>query len=131
MFFIVQNLQGVSMSKLLVNEYPLIVLPTLAAKIGLNEAIMLQQIHYWINLPKAIEKHGRRWHYDKYENWQLQFPFWSLSTIKRISKRLRELKVVIAKPLGSKSTDQTLWYTIDYKELTKIELTITCAKVCE
>ena len=35
------------MSKLLINEHPLQVLPSLATKIGLNEAIVLQQIHYW------------------------------------------------------------------------------------
>lgn len=114
------------MSRLLVNEYPLLVAPTLAAKIGLNEAIMLQQIHFWINLPKAIQKEGRRWHYDTYDNWAIQFPFWSLSTINRISKSLRDNKLIIAKALSSNKSDQTLWYTVDYEELKKIELTIAC-----
>ncbi len=118
------------MSKLLVNEYPLIVLPTLAARIGLNEAIMLQQIHYWISSHKAIEKDGRKWHFDKYANWQFQFPFWSIMTIRRIAKSLRDNKLVIAKPLSANKSDQTLWYTVDYEELHKIELSIVCAQVC-
>lgn len=112
------------MSKLLVNEYPLIVLPTLAAKIGLNEAIMLQQIHFWISLPKAIEKEGRKWHYDSYDNWLIQFPFWCVRTIKTISASLREDGLVIAKAFNAHKHDQTLWYTIDYEALKKIELTI-------
>ena len=37
------------MSRLLINENPLQVLPTLAVKIGLNEAMILQQMHYWLN----------------------------------------------------------------------------------
>ena len=118
-------------SKLLVNESLLTFQPTLAAKIGLNEAIMLQQIQYWIKHPKAIEKEGRRWHYDTYGSWQIQFPFWSIITIKRISKSLRNMKVVIAKPMSSNKSDQTLWYTIDYDELYKIELNVICVKVCE
>ena len=36
-------------SKLLIDEPPLQVLPSLALKIGLNEAIILQQVHYWLN----------------------------------------------------------------------------------
>ena len=116
-------------SKLLVNEYPLVVLPTLAAKIGLNEAIMLQQIQYWISHPKAIQKKGRPWHYDTYGKWQLQFPFWSIMTIRRVAGNLRKMKLVIAEPLSSNKSDQTLWYTIDYEELNKIELTMICAQL--
>ena len=36
------------MSKLLINEQPLQVLPSLAEAIGLNQAIALQQVHYWL-----------------------------------------------------------------------------------
>ena len=40
--------KGKKMNKLLLNEPPLMILPTLASNIGLNEAIFLQQLHYWI-----------------------------------------------------------------------------------
>ncbi len=36
------------MSKLLINENPIMIIPSLALKMGLNEAVVLQQIHYWI-----------------------------------------------------------------------------------
>lgn len=119
------------MSKLLVNEHPLIVLPTLAAKIGLKKAIMLQQIHFWITLPKAIEKEGRKWHYDTHASWLIQFPFWSLKTIKRLTISLREDKLIIAKAFNAYKHDQTLWYTIDYDELLKIELAQTLCTIDE
>ena len=35
-------------SRLLIDEYPLVVQPSLAALVGINEAIILQQIHYWL-----------------------------------------------------------------------------------
>jgi len=35
-------------SSLLIAVPPLIVLPTLATLVGLNEAIFLQQLHYWL-----------------------------------------------------------------------------------
>lgn len=114
------------MSRLLVNEYPLLVAPTLAAKIGLNEAIMLQQIHFWIIHPKSVKKNGRSWHYETYDKWLLQFPFWSLSTVKRISKSLCDKKLVIAEALSSNKSDRTLWYTVNYEQLNKIELTVIC-----
>ena len=48
---------------LLLNENPLIVMPTLAAHIGLNEAIILQQVHYWLLKSDKLE-YGRKWTYN-------------------------------------------------------------------
>lgn len=49
------------MSKLLIEEPPLQVLPSLAVTIGLNEAIIIQQIHYWLRDSRnGIEHEGRR-----------------------------------------------------------------------
>lgn len=44
----------VLMSKLLIDDYPIQVLPKLAKVIGLNEAIILQQLHYWLNSKMTI-----------------------------------------------------------------------------
>ena len=49
------------MSRLLIDEPPLQVLPSLAREIGLNEAIMLQQIHYWL-LKSGNEFEGAKRH---------------------------------------------------------------------
>ncbi|WLF74824.1 hypothetical protein Q3V38_08385 [Limosilactobacillus fermentum] len=45
---------------LLIEEPPLQVLPSLAKSIGLNEAIVLQQIHYWIRKSNNL-KDGHKW----------------------------------------------------------------------
>ena len=48
------------MSNLLLNEVPLMCQPSLATKIGLNEAIFIQQLHYWLNRStNYIDKIGR------------------------------------------------------------------------
>lgn len=112
------------MSKLLINEHPLEVLPGLATAIGLNEAIMLQQIHYWIIHPKAQERDGRKWHYDTYEAWQGQFPFWSIPTIKRTAQNLEKINLVVSKQFGKLKGDKTKWYSINYINLEKMELKI-------
>ena len=114
------------MSNLLINEPPLQVLPTLAAEIGLNEAIVLQQIHYWISNPKVGKEHdGQRWIYNSVREWQdTNFPFWSEATIKRALHNLREMGLVLAENLNASTYDRTLWYTIDYRHLVKLESSI-------
>ena len=38
------------MKTVLLDEAPLLILPPLAMAVGSNEAIMLQQVHYWLAL---------------------------------------------------------------------------------
>jgi len=47
-------------SSLLINESPLQVLPSLAVLVGLNEAIVLQQTHYWIKMGLQLHKRMAR-----------------------------------------------------------------------
>lgn len=44
------------MSKLLINEPPLQVLPSFAQNIGLHEVIILQQVHYWVDMNQKADK---------------------------------------------------------------------------
>ena len=68
------------MSKLLMNEVPLMVQPSLAVKIGLNEALFLHQLHYWLDRSNKVVE-GKRWVYNTVEEWHEQFPFWSVRTL--------------------------------------------------
>ena len=100
------------MSKLLIDEYPLLVLPSLAVKIGLNEAIVLQQVHYWIK-QSGKPRDGKMWIYNTFDDWQRQFPFFSMSTLKRTIKSLEESNLLITGNYNKQKTDRTKWYTID------------------
>lgn len=102
-----------SSKNLLFDEYPLMVSPTLANIIGLNEAIFLQQVNYWIT--KSRHRYdGRTWIYNTFDGWKEQFPFWSLATIKRTVANLRESGLLVTTSQYNKlPMDRTLWYTID------------------
>ncbi len=106
-------------SNLLINEPPLQVLPTLAKKIGLNEAMILQQIHYWLNpkLNNNIFK-NRRWVRNTYEQWQKQFPFWSVMTIRRTVNKLGESGLLSS--FTTKDMKKLKYYSINYAQLEKI-----------
>lgn len=106
-------------SQLLINEPPLQVLPTLARIIGLNEAIVLQQIHYWLH-PQTNRNYfdGRHWVYNTYEQWQKQFPFFSQRTLRRTVKNLETGKLLLSCKGGD--LNQTKFYTINYNFLADI-----------
>ncbi len=108
------------MSKLLMDEHPIQVMPTLASHIGLNEAIILQQMHYWLS--KSNHDHdGRKWIYNTVKGWAEQFPFWSESTIKRAINNLTKKELVVIGNYNKAKFDKTLWYSIDYDKLDELE----------
>jgi len=111
------------MSKLLLDSEPLVIIPELAAIIGLHESIVIQQIHYWLKINEKAKKNfheGRYWTYNSYTEWQKQFPFWCTKTIQRIIAKLEEKEYIISNNFNSKSFDQTKWYTINYDHLDKV-----------
>ncbi len=103
------------MSKLLIDEPPLIILPGLAVLIGLNEAIFCQQLHYLIQ--KRGEKHEEvLWVHHTYDEWRDYFPFWSVETIKRVIRGLQDSEHVIARTFNEAKIDRTKWYRLDYSK---------------
>lgn len=104
------------MSKLLRNERTLIILPELAERIGLNEAIILQQIYYWMEKKRHIIE-GKSWVYNTYEDWQKQFPFWSVTTIRRTLKGLEKQGLLLTGNFSVMAFDRTKWYTINYERM--------------
>jgi hypothetical protein len=107
-------------SRLLISENPLQVLPTLACAIGLNEAVILQQIHYWMTSSQH-RYDGRCWVYNSVPNWQKQFPFWSESTVKRGLLSLEKQGMVISANYNRDPRDQSKWYSINYNALDALE----------
>ena len=101
---------------LLIEEPPLQVLPSLAKSIGLNEAIILQQIHYWLRKSNNV-KDGYKWIYNSMTNWQKQFSFWSLPTVKRVFRSLEKQGLLITANYNKAGFDKTKWYRINYEKL--------------
>lgn len=108
------------MSKLLINEQPLQVIPSLAKAIGLNEAIFLQQLHYFLRISKNHAE-GRSWVYNTIKDWQVKFSFWSLKTVQRTIENLELSGLVLSTDKFNKmKMDKTKWYSIDYEKLSEI-----------
>lgn len=110
------------MSKLLIHDYPLMVSPRLAKAIGLNEAIVLQQVHYWLGASKTF-RDGKPWVYNTFDAWQQEnFYFWSISTVKRTVASLEDRGLLVSRKFGKGKGDHTKWYTIDYGVVDALEL---------
>lgn len=99
------------------------VLPSLARAIGLNEAVCLQQVHYWLQTNRQHFHEGRFWCYNSIREWrETNFPFWSEDTIKRVFKKLRQLGLLLVGNFNRLKIDQTLWYSIDYEAVEALEV---------
>lgn len=107
--------------KLLLNKEPLVVNKLAAKILGLNEAIVVQQIHYWLEInrkAKINQYDGRTWTFNTYEKWQNEnFNFWSTITLKRIFKKLFDSGILLKGNYNVKKYDRTLWVSLDYDKL--------------
>ena len=111
------------MNKLLLNEPPLMVLPTLASVLGLNEAIFLQQLYYWL-LKSSTYFDNRKWVYRSIKEWEDEFPFWSNSTIKRVVNSLKKRKILLVKKIYPH-----IFYSIDEENISKLEVRLNQEKL--
>jgi len=126
---------SVATSRLLLDGPPLVIIPALAVAIGLNEAVFLQQLHYWLQLGEehgdvGVAHDGRRWVYNTIPAWCRQFPYLSTRTLQRVISKLSQDGVVItdtlarfpevARQTGRDPRDRIGFYTIDYHRLAEI-----------
>jgi len=81
------------MASTLINERPLLVSPSLAATIGLEEACMLSALSDFANFQGALDQAGQWYRLD--EAWVNRLmPFWNEFDIQRISKNLRDQGII-------------------------------------
>lgn len=97
----------------------------LACVIGdCEEAIVLNQVSYWIERYKEVNRNlrdGKFWVYNSYQKWHDDnFPFWHPSKIQRIFKSLENKGLLLSANHNNASFDKTKWYTIDYEKLQKM-----------
>lgn len=117
-------------NRLLINEPPLQVLPSLAVALkSVDKAIMLQQLHYW-TLIKGHERDGKLWIYNTAKNWQKQFPWLGESTVRKYLKQLEDQELIITGNYNKFKFDRTKWYTLNYQRLEEIQtITPMCSAV--
>jgi hypothetical protein len=94
--------------------------PLEAEAIGLNEAIVVSRIRFWLGRSKHVFG-DKPWVYNTYPDWQKQFPFWSVFTVKSIFRHLEELGVLEStQRFNTNRWNKTKWYTLNEDVLAEL-----------
>lgn len=103
------------MNNLLFDEPPIVVSPTLAKILGdLEEAAILQQIHYWTQKNMNI-RDGYSWVYNSMKDWWKQLPWFKTEkTLRSKFTSLEKKGLLVTGNYNKAKFDRTKWYRIDY-----------------
>lgn len=118
-----------SRSSLLIDEPPMLMLPSLAKVLkSADKAIIVQQIHYWLQIKRKAKdtrsfKEGRWWVYNSFREWHKQFIWISERTIQRHFKDLVAQGIIIVGNFNNQNYDRTNWYTLSYERLNELTMT--------
>ncbi len=106
------------MTKLLINESPLQVLPSLVRLVGLSQAIILQQIQYLVQSQGWHDLSGRRWYTADYaELSRLCGKIWEKKTLSNYVRELEEEGFLLSEKFDKSARVHTKSYRIDYSRL--------------
>lgn len=103
-------------SKLLINEPTLQALPSLACLVGINGAIILQQVHWWSNISEH-RMNGFIWVYNSYEDWCKQFKWLTPRALQKHILQLEKDGYLISESFPYRGKGRTKWYRVDYEHL--------------
>ena len=98
-----------------------------ALEVGINGAIMLNHLHYWVkkNADNEMNYHdGYYWTYNSIAAYKKQFQFWSERTIYRILRELEVNGYVKTGNYNQSAYDRTKWYALTKKSLKLLKSTI-------
>lgn len=96
----------------------------LAMAIGRDEAIVVNQIEYWLSVFRQQddkERHfrdGRWWVWNTMNAWVDHFGIYSYNTLNTVFNKLRDRGILLVSNQYNREVfDRTYWYTIDYDRL--------------
>jgi hypothetical protein len=95
----------------------------IAQEIGLEKAIILNNIAFWVNKNVANKKHthnGKTYTYNSYEAFAKLFPYMKINTIKRVIREMEEEGILESRTDLNESThDHTKWYCVGSHSIVK------------
>lgn len=94
-----------------------------AQKYGINEAIILNNLIFWIKKNKANNVNfydGYYWTYNSAKAFKELFPFWTERQIRYILKSLEDKNIIKTGNYNKVKYDKTCWYTIIDESLLQI-----------
>lgn len=113
-----------TVQELLFNDQPVVINRKLAKCLGLKEAVVFQQIHYWLEINKRTKnnfKENKYWTYNSVKAWhENEFDFLSLRTVERTLQKLEKDGLLESKVFNKMAGDKTKWYTINYDKLLEV-----------
>ncbi len=86
---------GGIMKSSLIPEKPILVYPSLAATVGLDESVMLATLSDLVANTNGASNNGYLWYSLPRETLQQALPFWDLRDLQRVSTNLREKGIII------------------------------------
>ena len=93
----------------------------IAELIGVEAAILFNQIKYWISkCGRTIKNEKGKWIYNSLPQWNKQFSYWSMYKLRKTIKLLEDLNLIKSTKANSKKWNHTKWYTINYNEYEKL-----------
>lgn len=87
----------------------------LAEKYGVEEAVLLNHLYFWIQKNAANGKHlhdGQYWTYSSAQAFTLIFPFWNRQKIDRMIQSLRERGAILVANYNEIGHDRTRWFAL-------------------
>ena len=109
------------MSVWLMDEQPVVVDRGLARIIGFSEAVIITQLHQWIEYNKKHKKNykdGYYWTYGSMEKWHEEYfdILGSVKTLRRVFNRLEKKGYLIVSNYNKLKFDKTSWYRVNYEK---------------
>lgn len=95
----------------------------LASSYGIEEAIMIHNLYFWIrkNFANGSNFHdGRYWTYNSSKAFSVLFPYMTESKIYRVLKSLEEKGIVVKGNYNENKYDRTCWYSFTDKALNEL-----------
>lgn len=92
----------------------------IATRYGLQEAVFIENIRFWVLKNKANKKHfhkGKYWTYNSAKAYAELFPYWSRQQVERIISKLKEVGVLEVDHFSQNTYDRTNWYTLNEEML--------------
>lgn len=100
----------------LIEESPRMLMPSLAMMVGINEALVLQQVHFLCTQPQSgvVDADGNKWIWNTYETWkEVYFPFWGVRTIQDLFLSLEKKGLLLTTTRLLDKWDNTKFYRVD------------------
>jgi len=87
----------------------------IAKKYGVNVAIFLNNVVFWVQKNIANNKHfydGRYWTYNSVDAYTMLFPYWTKSQIETVIKNCISSDLILKGNYNSVKYDRTSWYAL-------------------